>query len=147
MVELVPVERIASKIYLIRGMKVMLDRDLAELYGVETKVLKQSVRRNSNRFPSDFMFELTKEENNSLRSQNVTLKRGQHAKLLALCLYRARRGNVYPVKRTICLTGALRCSKKHTAKNHEGLRHVLHEHPIFRLDVFLVHIQDFGYFS
>ena len=82
MIELVPVERIASKIYLIRDMKVMLDRDLAELYGVETKVLKQSVRRNSNRFPSDFMFGLTKEENKSLRSQNVTLKRGQHAKYL-----------------------------------------------------------------
>ncbi len=80
MIELVPVERIASKIYLIRDMKVMLDRDLAELYGVETKVLKQSVKRNSNRFPFDFMFELTKEENKSLRSQNVTLKRGQHAK-------------------------------------------------------------------
>jgi len=60
----------------------MLDRDLAELYGVETKVLKQAVRRNIDRFPSDFMFELTKGENQSLRSQNVTLKRGQHSKYL-----------------------------------------------------------------
>jgi len=50
---LVPTERITSKIYLIRGMKVMLDRDLAELYGVETKVLKQAVRRNIDRFPKD----------------------------------------------------------------------------------------------
>ncbi|MBW2597998.1 MAG: ORF6N domain-containing protein [Deltaproteobacteria bacterium] len=82
MTELVPIELIASKIYLIRGIKVMLDRDLAELYGVETKVLKQAVRRNIDRFPSDFMFELTKGENQSLRSQNVTLKRGQHSKYL-----------------------------------------------------------------
>jgi phage regulator Rha-like protein len=82
MTTLVPIERIASKIYLIRGLKVMLDRDLAELYGVETKVLKQAVRRNIDRFPADFMFELTEEENQSLRSQNVTLKRGQHSKYL-----------------------------------------------------------------
>jgi hypothetical protein len=55
-------ETIVSKIYLIRGLKVMLDKDLATLYGVETKVLKQAVRRNIKRFPSDFMFELTKDE-------------------------------------------------------------------------------------
>jgi len=61
----------------------MLDRDLAELYGVETKVLKQAVRRNIKRFPDDFMFELKKEEDLSLRSQNVTLKRGQHSKYLS----------------------------------------------------------------
>jgi phage regulator Rha-like protein len=82
MIEFVPIELIASKIYLIRDIKVMLDKDLAELYGVETKVLKQAVRRNIDRFPSDFMFELTKGENQSLRSQNVTLKRGQHSKYL-----------------------------------------------------------------
>ncbi len=57
-----PVEKITSKIYLIRGQKVMLDRDLAELYGVETKALKQAVKRNIVRFPEDFMFELTKNE-------------------------------------------------------------------------------------
>ena len=72
MTELVPIELIASKIYLIRGIKVMLDRDLAELYGVETKVLKQAVRRNIDRFPADFMFELTSDEFNNLRSQIVT---------------------------------------------------------------------------
>jgi len=60
----------------------MLDADLAELYGVETRVLKQAVRRNRKRFPKDFMFELTKEENQSLRSQNVILKRGEHSKYL-----------------------------------------------------------------
>ena len=69
---LVPTERITSKIYLIRGMKVMLDRDLAELYGVETKVLKQAVRRNIDRFPKDVMFELSKEDFKNLRSQFVT---------------------------------------------------------------------------
>ncbi len=78
----VTIERIEKLIYLIRGHKVILDSDLAELYGVETRVLKQAVRRNKNRFPADFMFELTKEENGSLRSQNVTLKRGGHSKYL-----------------------------------------------------------------
>jgi len=72
MKELVPVERITSKIYLIRGQKVMLDRDLAELYGVETKVLKQAVKRNISRFPNDFMFELSRAEFDNLRSQIVT---------------------------------------------------------------------------
>lgn len=63
---------IQSKIHEIRDQKVMLDFDLAEMYGTETKVLKQSVRRNLKRFPIDFMFELTKEEYNTLRSQIVT---------------------------------------------------------------------------
>jgi hypothetical protein len=58
----IPVERIEKSIFLIRGEKVMLDRDLAKLYGVETRVLNQSVRRNPERFPSDFMFELTRDE-------------------------------------------------------------------------------------
>ena len=65
-------ENIASIIYLIRGEKVMLDRDLAMLYNVETKVLKQAVRRNIIRFPNDFMFELTEEEFKNWRSQFVT---------------------------------------------------------------------------
>ena len=72
MTKLVPIELIASKIYLIRSIKVMLDRDLAELYGVETKRLKEQVRRNIERFPADFMFELTKEEIKNLRSQFAT---------------------------------------------------------------------------
>jgi hypothetical protein len=59
-------------IYSIRGQKVMLDRDLAELYGVQTKALKQAVRRNIKRFPSGFMFELTNEEFKDWRSQFVT---------------------------------------------------------------------------
>ena len=82
MSDIVPIEKITSKIYVIRDTRVMLDRDLAELYGVKTKALKQAVLRNITRFPEDFMFELTKEESRSLRSQNVTLKRGQHLKYL-----------------------------------------------------------------
>ncbi len=62
MTTLVPIELIASKIYLIRGIKVMLDRDLAELYNVETKILKRAVRRNIDHFPDDFMFEMSKTE-------------------------------------------------------------------------------------
>ena len=70
----VPCERIEQAILLIRGQKVMLDADLAVLYGVETKVLNQAVKRNIARFPEDFMFQLTKEEFDALRSQGVTSK-------------------------------------------------------------------------
>lgn len=69
---IVPDEIITNKIYLIRNQKVLLDRDLAELYQVETRVLKQAVKRNLNRFPEDFMFELTKKEFENWRSQFVT---------------------------------------------------------------------------
>ena len=79
---LVPMERIERAIFSIRGEKVMLDSDLAELYGVETKVLNQAVKRNATRFPPDFMFQLTAGEWESLRSQFVTLKRGEHRKYL-----------------------------------------------------------------
>ena len=69
---MVPDEVIMNKIYLIRGKKVMLDRDLAKLYGIETKVLKQTVRRNVKRFPTDFMFEMSAKELQDWRSQIVT---------------------------------------------------------------------------
>ncbi|MFH1352153.1 MAG: ORF6N domain-containing protein [bacterium] len=72
MSDLVPVEIIANKIFLIRGQKVMLDRDLAKLYGVPTKVFNQAVKRNIRRFPEDFMFQLNKEEFENWRSQIVT---------------------------------------------------------------------------
>lgn len=100
---LIPIERIERSILLLRGHKVMLDSDLAFLYGVETKVLNQAVKRNHERFPDDFMFQLSRDEakevlrsqivtlntqkagktattKGSLRSQSVTLKRGQHRK-------------------------------------------------------------------
>ena len=80
----VPVEVIQSKIVVVRDERVLLDKDLAELYGVETKQLKRAVRRNLHRFPSDFMFQLTKEEYDSRRYQFGTLKRGEHSKYLPL---------------------------------------------------------------
>ena len=75
MITTVPIESIAGKIHLIRGIKVMLDADLAELYGVETRVLNQAVKRHTKRFPEDFMFHLTKSEYDFLISQFVTSKK------------------------------------------------------------------------
>ncbi len=74
---IVPIELIESKIYLIRGHKVMLDSDLAELYGVETRALVQAVKRNIGRFPQDFMFQLNNQEVITLRSQIVISKSGK----------------------------------------------------------------------
>ncbi|MFV8374339.1 ORF6N domain-containing protein [Flavobacterium sp. LB1P62] len=71
-ISIIPDDTVINKIYFIRNQKVMIDRDLAMLYGVETKVFKQAVRRNINRFPEDFMFELNKEEFENWRSQIVT---------------------------------------------------------------------------
>lgn len=80
---LVVVERIEKAILFIHGEKVMLDRDLAKLYGVSTKVLNQAVKRNLERFPEDFMFQLSREEAEAVsRSQSVTLKRGKNVKYL-----------------------------------------------------------------
>ncbi|MFH1653586.1 MAG: ORF6N domain-containing protein [Pseudomonadota bacterium] len=75
---------IEKKIYFIREHRVILDSDLAELYEVSVKILNQAIKRNKSRFPADFMFQLTKEEDQSLRSQFVTLNtgRGQHRKYL-----------------------------------------------------------------
>jgi ORF6N domain. len=75
-------EIIISKIYNIRGKQVMLAQDLAELYQVNTKALNQQVKRNIGKFPDRYMFQLTEDEYYRLRSQNVTLKRGQHVKYL-----------------------------------------------------------------
>jgi hypothetical protein len=71
-IKILPDETILNKIYIIREKKVMIDRDLAELYGVDTRVLNQAVKRNLKRFPDDFMFQLTDEEFRNLRSQIVT---------------------------------------------------------------------------
>jgi len=73
-IQILPDENIISKIYMIRGKKVMIDRDLAELYDVETRVLNQAVRRNEKRFPEDFMFQMTKEEMEDWKSQIVISK-------------------------------------------------------------------------
>jgi len=79
---LIAEEVIVSKIYIVRGKQVMLAQDLAELYQVDTKALNQQVKRNLRKFPERYMFQLTKDEYSRLRSQNVTLKRGQHVKYL-----------------------------------------------------------------
>ena len=78
---MIPDELVMTRIYLIRGQKVMLDKDLAELYGVETKVLNQAIKRNANRFPEDFMFQLTWTEFENLKSQIVTSSWGGVRKL------------------------------------------------------------------
>ena len=79
------VEVIKNRIYKVRGLRVMLDRDLAELYEVEVSQLKRQVRRNIERFPEDFMFELTHDEQAALRCQNGTIEngRGQHSKYMS----------------------------------------------------------------
>lgn len=78
------IQNISSKTHEIRGQRVILDFDLAQLYQVETRMLKQAVRRNTSRFPGDFMFELTTEELRVLRSQIVILEpgRGKYSKYL-----------------------------------------------------------------
>ena len=81
---MIPLERIEQSILLIRGQKVILDADLAKLYGVKIKRLNEQVRRNCDRFPLDFMIQLNSEEYSALRSQIATLKRGRgrHSKYL-----------------------------------------------------------------
>lgn len=81
----VPSGHVEKRIFVIRGHRVMLDSDLAELYGVPTKRLNEAVHRNAMRFPEDFMFQLTTEESDPLRSQIATLKpgRGRHRKYLS----------------------------------------------------------------
>ncbi|RLB75397.1 MAG: ORF6N domain-containing protein [Deltaproteobacteria bacterium] len=96
----VPIESIVNKIIFLRGEKVLLDRDLAGLYGVETKILNRAVRRNIKRFPADFMFELTKEEFDDLRFQLGTSSWGgarynpmvftEHGALMAANILRSK---------------------------------------------------------
>jgi hypothetical protein len=82
MTTIVPIEIITSKIYFIRNIKVILDRDLADLYGVTTKALNQAVTRNEQRFPSDFIFRLTKEEKQELVTNCDRLNRLKHSSAL-----------------------------------------------------------------
>ena len=95
-------EEIEHAIILIRGQKVMFDRDLARLYSVPTKILNKAVSRNLERFPTDFMFQLTQEEHDSLRFQIGTLKRGQHSKYLPF---------VFTQEGVAMLSGVLRSSR------------------------------------
>ena len=94
MQNLIPVDRIENKIYHIRNQKVMLDRDLAELYGVETRTLVQAVKRNTERFPGDCMFQLSKQELDNWRSQRIPENGIAPA---AVCVYRI--GHRHALKR------------------------------------------------
>lgn len=85
--KLIPIEIIENKIYIIRGHKVMLDSDLANLYGVETKVLNQAVKRNADRFPKDFMFQITDDEWIPLRSQIVTSMESKGGRRYNPCVF------------------------------------------------------------
>lgn len=88
------IRSIQNRIYEIRGARVMLDRDLADLYETEIRVLNQAVKRNSVRFPEDFMFQLTREEYESLRSQFVTLKKSESSRSQFVILKTGRGGNI-----------------------------------------------------
>jgi len=89
MSDLIPIERIENKIVLIRGQKVLLDRDLADLYGVTTGNLNKAVSRNLDRFPEDFMFSLTKKELDDLIFQNGTSRWGERAVKVNIAIMRA----------------------------------------------------------
>ncbi len=139
---LAPVERIEKAILLIRGEKVMLDRDLAELYGVQTRVLVQAVKRNRNRFPPDFMFQLSWEEVEQLsRSPFVILKRGLNIKyapyafteqgvaMLSSVLRSARAIEVNVViMRAFVRLRELLATHKDLARKLEQVEHKLGEH-------------------
>jgi len=106
---------IQDKVFTLRGQKVMLDFDLAEMYEVETRSLKQAVRRNIARFPEDFMFELTLLEFDSLRSQIVILKnrRGEHSKYLPFA---------FTEQGVAMLSSVLKKSKSTSSKHHHYAR-------------------------
>ena len=137
---LIPVERIEQKIYLIRGHKVMLDADLAELYQVETRALVQAVKRNHDRFPVDFMFQLSPEEAAGMRSQTVTASRRniryqpyaftEHGVAMLSSVLRSKRAvqmNILIVRAFIKLRDML-AAHKDLARKIEDLRHKQDEH-------------------
>ncbi|WP_295792651.1 ORF6N domain-containing protein [Mucilaginibacter sp.] len=106
---MIPDEKVMNKIYLIREHKVMLDSDLAELYGIETKVLNQAVARNIDRFPSDFMFQLNEAEWANLKSQIVTSSWGGRRKL----------PNAFTEHGVLMLSSVLKSARAYTSK-HPG---------------------------
>ncbi|MFA6169898.1 MAG: ORF6N domain-containing protein [Candidatus Margulisiibacteriota bacterium] len=100
--DLIPIERIENRIHLIRGQKVMLDRDLAELYGVKTFVLNQAVNRNRERFPDDFMFSLTRQEISNISQIVICSHKGQVDKIK-----HAKNVNVFTEQGLAMLSGVL----------------------------------------
>lgn len=133
-------ERIAGRISVVRGQKVILDADLAELYGVETRVLLQAVRRNANRYPPDFLFVLTTQEVAALRSQTVISKRSgrggrshariaftEHGAIMAATVLHSPRAiemSVYVVRAFIQLRHALAANREIEKRLHELERKV-----------------------
>jgi phage regulator Rha-like protein len=146
----VPIERISQSILILRGRKVLLDTHLAELYAVTTKRFNQQVRRNLDRFPADFMFQLTGTEATSLRLQIVTLKtgRGQHRKYLPYAFTehgaimaatilnssRAAEVSVYVVRAFVELREVL-ASNKEIAAKFELLERRLDSHDQFMVGI------------
>jgi phage regulator Rha-like protein len=147
---LVPVERIEGCILVIRGEKVILDSDLAELYGVQVRALNQAVRRNTERFPRDFMFQLTIEEARSLRSQFVTIERGrgrhrkylpyaftEHGAIMAASVLnseRAVKASIHVVRAFVKLRGFFAAHKELAQKLAELERKIAgHDHEIVTL--------------
>jgi len=127
----VPQEKIEKRIFTVRAQKVMLDSDLADLYGVTTKRLNEQVRRNRGRFPADFMFRLTKEEAAGLRSQNATSKGGrggrryppsvftEHGAIMLASVLNTTRAigvSVYVVRAFVRLRQVVAANKEVTAK-------------------------------
>jgi len=116
---IVPVEHVQSKILIIRGQKVILDADLAGLYGVQTRVLVQAVKRNIGRFPPDFMFQLDKEEFNRLKSQTVISNGTEHGAIMAagvLNSERAVQASIFVVRAFVRLKQMLGPYKELSAK-------------------------------
>lgn len=139
----IPEEVIASKIYVIRNQRVMLDSDLAEIYGVETKVLNQAVKRNLTRFPEDFMFQLSDEEFENLKSQIVTSSWGgrrtapyaftEHGTLMVSSVLNSKRAsdvNIIIIRTFVKLREILATHKDIARKIEEHDHHIanLYEH-------------------
>ncbi|HYA37247.1 MAG TPA: ORF6N domain-containing protein [Candidatus Methylomirabilis sp.] len=148
---IIPLEHVASRIFLVRGHKVMLDTDVAELYGVTTKRLNEQARRNVERFPPDFMFQMNTREYDSLRSQIATSKaqsgRGgrrylpyvftEHGALMAAAVLdseRAVRASIYVVRAFVQLREMLSSNKRLAHKLNELERKLTtHDHAITEL--------------
>ena len=145
---IIPAERIAQQIMVLRGQRVLLDADLAELYGVETRVLNQAVRRNANRFPEDFAFQLTPEEVAILKSQFVTSSWGGRRKpplafteqgvaMLSSVLHSPRAVQVnVEIMRTFVRLREFMATNQDLAQRLEGLERKSQKHDLQLQEVF-----------
>src|SRR6476620_1763674 len=120
---LVPIEEIDGMIHTIRGVRVMLDRDLAKIYGVPTFRFNEAIKRNRHRFPADFMFQLTREEFHSLKSQSAMLKLGTSSQFaMSSGKHRGAAYRPYAFTEHGAFTGG-QCSAKQTRRGNERLRY------------------------